>query len=125
MDEVREAHRQQVKPRKEKKEGVKFNKSDPSTFTVQRKHPDERSCIRRLDEFFRKRAYLPPKDVTHLLVFQSASTRDKFKILLEKRVSTGNFIMEGSEEAMNMFADSMKTGKAVFILRGTGGAADR
>ena len=81
-----------------------MRKNDPTTYYIERASNEERSCIKDLNKFFTERAYLPPKDVTHLLVFQSAATRLKFKVLLEKRVSTGNFIMEGSEAAMNMFA---------------------
>jgi hypothetical protein len=49
----------------------------------------QESCIEQLNAFFKSRAYLPPKDVTHLLVFQSRSTANMFNLLLETRVTQG------------------------------------
>ena len=40
--------------------------------------------------------------------------------MLEARVSICNFIMAGSVEAMDKFDVSMKTGRPVFVLHGTG-----
>ena len=50
-------------------------------------------------------------DITHLIVFQSRATADTFKMMLEARVSTGSFLIEGSTDCMKMFDSAMKTGR--------------
>lgn len=42
-----------------------------------------------------EKVFLPSKDLTHLLVFESKSSEVRFRELLHARTPVGNFIMEG------------------------------
>ena len=42
-----------------------------------------------------EKVFLPSKDLTHLLVFESKSSEVRFRELLQARTPMGNFIMEG------------------------------
>ena len=69
--------------------------------------------------------YLPAKDLTHLLCFESKACEMKFRDLLESRTPVGNFIMEGTVQAARLFNDSIKQGTPVFVVKGSGGASDK
>lgn len=69
--------------------------------------------------------YLPSKDLTHLLVFDSKSSEMRFRELLSSRTPVGNFIMEGSIDAARLFNTSIKRGTPVFVMQGSGGASDK
>lgn len=108
MQKFKDMQKQTVKPKMvEKKYKVK------GKIKVEKQPKKmQQSCIQQLNKFFQDRAYLPAKDVTHLIVFQSRAVMETFKMLLEARVSTGNFLMEGSIDCMKMFDASMKTGRS-------------
>ena len=131
MDMFEEVRKQTVEPVKIDRTTRKKNLKQEPTKKPRSKdgkwEKDPKRCLDQLKDFFDRdggRAYLPPKDITHLLVFQSRAAADTFKSMLEARVSICNFIMAGSVETMKMFDVSMKTGRPVFVLHGTGGAAD-
>ena len=69
--------------------------------------------------------FLPSKDLTHLLCFESKACEMRFRDLLTSRTPVGNFIIEGDVQAAKLFSNSMKHGTPVFIMKGTGGAADK
>jgi hypothetical protein len=73
----------------------------------------------------REKVYLPSKDLTHLLVFDSKSSEIRFRELLNARTPVGNFIIEGSVDAARLFNLSVKRGTPVFVMQGSGGAADK
>lgn len=45
-----------------------------------------------VEQFFKDRVYLPSKDLTHMLVFESKSTELHFKEQLTSRTPIGNFV---------------------------------
>ena len=69
--------------------------------------------------------FLPSKDLTHLLCFESKACEMRFRDLLTSRTPVGNFIIEGDVQAAKLFSNSMKHGTPVFIMKGTGGASDK
>ena len=138
---------QTVKPKEEYFETGRGKKKKREKRWVKK----QEKCVEQLNAFFKHRAYLPAKDITHLLVFQSrkvqklilsyfawfvqraarrlpgplhAQACDAFKMMLDGRVASCNFLMEGSTEAMQMFDFSMKTGTPVFIMRGVASVGD-
>jgi len=123
MEAFQRANLQTVQPVKKKvrKAAARGKKAK----TVEEVVKEQKSCIKELDTFFEKRGYLPAKDITHLLVFQSRKTCDLFKTILEARVASSSLLMEGSIETMQMFDSSMKTGRPIFIMTGTGGASSK
>jgi len=79
-----------------------------------------------LYKHFQKRQFLPAKDVTHMLVFESKDSEEKFREILKARTPECNFVMNGGLSAMRFFEDSaLKRATPFFVLQGTGGAADQ
>ena len=124
IDDVMEKFRQMRLQTVERKPAKKKVRTKGRTITKTVMVKQQESCVQNLHAFFKNYAYLPPKDVTQLIVFQSRAAADAFKSTIEARVCVGHFLMEGSTQAMKMFDSSMKTGRPVFIMHGTGGAAD-
>lgn len=78
-----------------------------------------------VERLTRDKVFLPSKDLTHLLVFDSKVSELRFRELLSARTPVGNFIMEGSIDAAKLFNLSIKRGTPVFVMQGSGGAADK
>ena len=69
--------------------------------------------------------FLPAKDITHLVCFESKACEMKFREQLSGRTPVGNFIIEGDAKAAQLFNRSIKKGTPVFVMKGSGGAADK
>ena len=69
--------------------------------------------------------FLPAKDITHLVCFESKACEMKFREQLSARTPVGNFIIEGDAKAAQLFNRSIKKGTPVFVMKGSGGAADK
>ena len=86
METFARAQKQTVKPVRLKNKNGSFKKNRNGEYKMGKR---PQSCIEKLNNFFEPksgRAYLPPKDISHLLVFQSRLAADTFQVRVVRTV---------------------------------------